>query len=190
MGLSAGLARFADKCQPSSTHSVVRWLQNPKALQSLNLRIETALVPGCLVLVNKPLASRMIKNRYGILQCRLGGRLVTRGNRVEDALHHGSQHRTLTRVALTGLLGLTDALSRLGGICHGLPLDLGGHYAAEHYRPVQGECQDVVVRPRQVVVRPRQAPRQALLRRVVMLGGRPRGNLRGRFRALSARWAA
>jgi len=89
-------------------------------LKCANLTVETALVTSGLVLVDQALTSHVIENRYSVLERCFSSRFVTFGNCGEHTLDLGAHHRTLAGIALTAFLGLTNSLTRLCGIGHGL----------------------------------------------------------------------
>lgn len=103
----------ASECSPEHS-SVVQLAQRS------NLSIKAAFVSGCLVLVNKTLASHVVKYWHCFFVSSIGCTLVTTGNGSENSLYHGTHHGSLARIELAGFFCLANAFACLGGISHGL----------------------------------------------------------------------
>lgn len=102
---------------------------------SANLCVETALVASSLVLVNKALASHVIKNRRCFFKRSFGSAFVSSSDCCENALNHSTHHRALARVALTRFFGLANAFACLSSVGHGLSSSLSVLNSAAHYPP-------------------------------------------------------
>ncbi len=98
-----------------------------------NLCVETAFIASSFILVNKPLSRHMIQHGNCFFQCAFSGGFITRCNCRKNTFNMRTHHRTLTRVALTRLLGLASALFCLSRIGHGLPLNSSKLRLADYY---------------------------------------------------------
>src|SRR5690606_14135795 len=89
---------------------------------ALEVGVETALVPGCLVLVDEALACHAVDDghRFGVELLRVV--LTAFGERLHDLLDVRAHHRAQARVVLAVLLRLAGALLGLCGIGHSLLL--------------------------------------------------------------------
>jgi hypothetical protein len=86
--------------------------------QCLDLRVQAALVPRCLVLVNDALVGHAVDDRHRLGVGRFRLLRVAGLDGGDDALDVGAHEGTQARVVRAALLGLAGALARLGGVGH------------------------------------------------------------------------
>lgn len=102
--------------------------------------IQSALMPGSLILVNNALVDHSVDDRYGACVVGRRGSLVARFNRLDDILDKSTHFRTLRHVVLASLFTLSGALACRFNVGHG-KTRLIQFKTAAHSRPDQVGCQ-------------------------------------------------
>lgn len=140
----AHLCRRDTQQTTRSAYSVEADCTEQALAQCSDLSVESAFVPCCLVLVNKALASHVIKYRNCVLVGCFSSTLVTTCNGRKHTLYHGAHHRALACVALTRFFGLAYAFARLGCVGHKLSSGLTILNSAAHYPPLDCPRQQLI----------------------------------------------
>jgi len=86
-------------------------------LQRLDLRVQPALVAGCLVLMYKPFSGHAVQHGNRLLVSILCGCLIASFNSVDDPLNVRSHHRAHASVSYSVRFCLPSTFFGLGGVC-------------------------------------------------------------------------